>query len=87
MLKKDIRILILYVDAVSKTKCKKEVLSLLRLYETDYNAYSIFWIKAYVNSEDDNDRQWAINSLVDVIEAKKFAIVALMICFHLLKCF
>ena len=70
MLKKDIRILILYVDAVSKTKCKKEVLSLLRLYETDYNAYSIFWIKAYVNSEDDNGRQWAINSLVEVIENK-----------------
>ncbi len=70
MLKKDIRILILYVDAVSKTKCKKEALSLLRLYETDYNTYSTFWIKAYVNSEDDNDRQWAINSLVDVIESK-----------------
>lgn len=70
MLKKDIRILILYVDAVNKTKGKKETLSLLRLYETDYNAYSTFWIKAYVNSEDDNDRQWAINSLVYVIESK-----------------
>lgn len=70
MLKKDIRILILYVDAVSKTKCKKEALSLLKLYETDYNAFSIFWIKAYVNSEDDDDRQWAINSLVDVIVSK-----------------
>lgn len=70
MLNKDIRILLLYVDAVSKTKCKKEALSLLRLYETDYNAYSTFWIKAYVNSEDDNDRQWAINSLVDVIESQ-----------------
>ena len=70
MLKKDIRILILYIDAVSKTKCKKEALSLLKLYETDYNAYSAFWIKAYVNSEDDNDRQRAVNSLADVIESK-----------------
>lgn len=70
MLKKDIRILILYVEAVSKNKCKKDALSLLKLYETDYNAYSTFWIEAYVNSEDDNGRQWAINSLVEVIENK-----------------
>ena len=70
MLRKDIRILLIYVDAVSKIKCKKEALSLLRVYETDYNAYSIFWTKVYVNSEDDNDRQWVINSLVDVIESK-----------------
>lgn len=70
MLKKDIRILILYVDAVSKTKCQKEALSLLRQYETDYNAYSTFWINAYINSEDDNDWQWAINSLADKIESK-----------------
>lgn len=70
MLKKEIRILILYVDAVGKIKGKKEALSLLKLYVTDYNAYSTFWINAYVNSEDDNDRQWAINSHVDVIESK-----------------
>lgn len=70
MLKKDIRILILYVDAVSRTKCKKEALFLLRQYETDYNAYSTFWINAYVNSDNDNDRQWAINSLADKIESK-----------------
>lgn len=70
MLKKDIRILILYVEAVSKNKCKKEALSLLKLYETDYNAYSTFWIEAYADSEDDDGRQWAINSLVDVISNK-----------------
>lgn len=70
MLKKDILILILYVDAVGKTKCKKEALSLLKQYETDYNAYSAFWINAYINSEDDGDMQWAINSLSDKIENK-----------------
>lgn len=77
MLKKDIRILILYIDAVSKTKCKKEALSLLRLYETDYNSFSTFWIKAYVNSEDDNDRQWTINSLVDIIENKTICYICI----------
>lgn len=70
MLKKDIRILILDVGAVSKTKGKNEALSLLKQFETDYNIYSAFWINAYINSEDENDRKWAINSLADKIESK-----------------
>ncbi len=70
MLKKDIRILILYVEAVGKVNSKKEALSLLKQFETDYNVYSAFWINAYINSEEDNDRQWSINSLVDKMESK-----------------
>lgn len=70
ILKKNFRVFILYVDAVSKVNSKNEALSLLKQYEADYNVYSAFWINAYINSEDDNDRQWAINSLGDKIESK-----------------
>lgn len=69
ILKKDFRVFIIYVDAVGKVN-KKEALSLLKQYETDYNLYLAFWINAYINSEDDSDWQWAINSLANNIESK-----------------
>lgn len=68
MLKKNIHILIIYADAVSKIKCKAEALSVLRQNEEHYKAYSIFWINVYLNSENDDDRQLAIKYLGDIIE-------------------
>lgn len=70
MLKKDIRVLILYVDAVGKVKGKNDVLALLKQYETNYNAYSEFWINAYIYSENECDKQWAANSLLNIFERK-----------------
>lgn len=70
LLEKDFSVFIIYVDAISKVKGQNEALSLLKRYETNYSIYPAFWIRAYFNSEIDDDQQWAVNSITNKIESK-----------------
>lgn len=54
------------VIATSQTEGKKTAFALLKKYEKQFSDYAMFWIRAYYESETDQDRQWAVNSIANL---------------------
>lgn len=53
------------VIATSQTKGREAAWDLLKKYENQFLDYAIFWIRAYYVSETDEDRHWAVNSIIE----------------------